>query len=186
MEKSTEVLLKTKNRATIWPSNPTSGHIPWENCNSKRHMHPSVHHQSILKEINPEYSLEGLMLKLKLQNFGHLMWRANSLERPWCWGKLKAEGEGDVRGWDGWMASPNQWTSTWANSRRSWGTGKPCKLQSMGSQMVGCDLANEQQQKAIFCHPACLTSMQSTLYCSCWELLLLLSRFSRVRLCAIP
>ena len=46
--------------------------------------------QSILKEINPEYSLEGLMLKLKLQYFGHLMWKANSWKRPWCWKRLRA------------------------------------------------------------------------------------------------
>ena len=51
--------------------------------------------QSILKEISPEYSLEGLMLKLKLQYFGHLMWRTDSLERLWCWKRLKAGGEGD-------------------------------------------------------------------------------------------
>ena len=57
--------------------------------------------QSILKEINPEYSLEGLMLKLKLQYFGHLMQRADSLGRPWCWGRLGTRGEGCNRGWDG-------------------------------------------------------------------------------------
>ena len=50
--------------------------------------------QSILKEISPEYSLEGLMLKLKLLYFGHLMWRADSLKRPWCWESLRAGGEG--------------------------------------------------------------------------------------------
>ena len=66
--------------------------------------------QSILKEINPEYALEGLMLKLKLQYFGHLMWRADSFEKPWCWERLRAGGEGDDKGWDGWMASPTQWT----------------------------------------------------------------------------
>ena len=57
----------------------------------KRHMHPNVHHQSILKELNPEYSLVGLMLKL--QYFGHLTQRADSLEKT-----LKAGGEGDARG----------------------------------------------------------------------------------------
>ena len=57
-------------------------------------------HQSILKEISPEYSLEELMLKLKLQYFGHLMWRTDSFEKTWCWKRLKA-GEGDDRGWDG-------------------------------------------------------------------------------------
>ena len=55
--------------------------------------------QSILKEISPEYSLEGLMLKLKLKYFGHLMWRTNSLDNDWCWARLKAGGEGDDRGW---------------------------------------------------------------------------------------
>ena len=89
--------------------------------------------QSILKEINPEYSLEGLMLKLKLQYFGHLMGRADSLKRPWCWERLKAGGEGDSRGWDGWTASPIQWTWVWASSGR-WRTGKPGVLQSMRSQ----------------------------------------------------
>jgi len=72
--------------------------------------------QSILKEISPEYSLEGLMLKLKLQYFGHLMQRADSFEKTWCWERLKAGGEGDNRGWDGWMASPTQWTWVWASS----------------------------------------------------------------------
>ena len=66
--------------------------------------------QSILKEISPEFSLEGLMLKLKPQNFGYLMWRTILLIRPWCWGRLKVGGEGDDRGWDGWMASLTQWT----------------------------------------------------------------------------
>ena len=60
--------------------------------------------QSILKEICPEYSLEGLMLKLKLQYFGHLMWRTDSLEKTLMLERLKAK-EGDNRGWDGWMAS---------------------------------------------------------------------------------
>ena len=60
--------------------------------------------QSILKEISPEYSLEELMLKLKFQYFDHLMQRADSLEKTWCWERLKAGGEGDNRGWDGWMA----------------------------------------------------------------------------------
>ena len=79
--------------------------------------------QSILKEISPEYSLEGLMLKLKLQYFGHPMWRTDSWKRPWCWERLKAGGEGDDRGWDGWMASPTQWTWVWVNSGVSDGQG---------------------------------------------------------------
>ena len=66
--------------------------------------------QSILKEINPEYSLEGLMLKLKLQYFGYLMQRVNSLEKTLMLGKIEAEGEEDIRGRDGWTASLIQWT----------------------------------------------------------------------------
>ena len=90
--------------------------------------------QYILKEISPEYSLEGLMLKLKLQYFGHLMWWTNFLKRPWCWESLKAGGEWNNRGWDGWMASWTRWTSVWARSGSWWSTGKPGMLQSMGSQ----------------------------------------------------
>ena len=75
--------------------------------------------KSILKEISPEYSLEGLMLKLKLQYFGHLMRKTDSWEKTLMLGRiLKAEGEKANRRWDGWMASPIQWTWTWANSRR--------------------------------------------------------------------
>ena len=64
---------------------------------------------------NPEYSLEGL--KQKLQYFGHLMWRANSLEKTWCWERLRTGGEGGDGGWDGWVASSIQW-GVWANSGR--------------------------------------------------------------------
>ena len=72
--------------------------------------------QSILKEISLDYLLEGLMLKLKLHYFGHLIWRNDSPEiNPWCWKRLKAGGEGDIRGWDGWMASPTQWTLSLSN-----------------------------------------------------------------------
>ena len=65
--------------------------------------------QSILKEISPDYSLEGLMLKLKLQYFSHLMWRTDSLEKTLMLGKIEG-GRRDDRGWDGWMASLTQWT----------------------------------------------------------------------------
>ena len=70
--------------------------------------------QSILKEISPGISLEGMMLKLKLQYFGHLMWRVDSLEKT-----LMLGGEDD-RGWDGWMASRTRWTWVWVNSRSWW------------------------------------------------------------------
>ena len=72
--------------------------------------------QSILKEISPEYSLEELMLKLKLQCFGHLMQKLTPWKNSWCWERLKAGGEGDDRG-TGWMASPTQWTWVWASPR---------------------------------------------------------------------
>ena len=104
--------------------------VPWtvRRCN-----------QSILKEISPEYSLEGLILKLKLQYFGHLIWRMTHWKRSWRWERLKAGGEGNDRGWDGWMASLTWWTWVWVSSGSWWWTGKPGMLQSMGSQKVGHD-----------------------------------------------
>ena len=65
------------------------------------------------------------------------------LKRPWCWGKLKAGGEGDNREWDGWMASLTQWTWVWVNSGNWWWTGRPGMLQSMGSHRVRYDWVTE-------------------------------------------
>ena len=98
--------------------------------------------QSILKEINPEYSLEGLMLKLKLQYFGHLMWRANSLEKTPLLGKIEGrrrKGRQRMRWLDG---ITDSWTWVWVSSGSWWWTGKPDMLQSMGWQRVGHNWAN--------------------------------------------
>ena len=64
-------------------------------------------------------------------------------KRPWCWERLKVGGEGDDRGWDGWMASLTRWTWVWENSGSWWWTGKPGVLQSMGSQIVRHDGVTE-------------------------------------------
>ena len=69
------------------------------------------------------------------------------LKRPWCWERLKAGGEGDNRGWDGWMASLTQWTWIWVNSGSQWWTGRPGVLHSMGSQRVVLDWATELNRR---------------------------------------
>ena len=99
--------------------------------------------QSILKEISLEYSLEGLMLKLKLQYFATWCEELTHWKRPWCGERLKAGEEGDDRGWDGWMSSLTQWTWVWVNSGSWWWTGRPGVLQSMGSQTGGHDWVTE-------------------------------------------
>ena len=106
--------------------------VPWTARRSNK---------SILKEISPEYSLEGLMLKLKLQYFGHLIQGADSFEKTLMLGKI--ESEGDDRGWDGWMASPTQWTWVWVDSRSWCWTGRPGVLELMGLQRVGHDWETE-------------------------------------------
>ena len=112
-------------------------------CKEIQSLHP--------KGNQNKYSLEGMMLKLKLQSFGHLMRRADSWKRPWCWERWRAGGEGDDRGWDGWMASLTQWTWVWGDSGKWWRTEKPGMLQSMRLQRVGHDLATQQQQQQIIC-----------------------------------
>ena len=98
---------------------------------------------SILMELSPGCSLEGLMLKLKLQYFDHLMQELTHWKRLWCWEGLGAGGEGDDRGWDGRMASLTWWTWVWVNSRSWWWTGRPGVLWFMGSQRVRHDWATE-------------------------------------------
>ena len=95
-------------------------------------------------------------------------WRSHTLatwcreltyrKRPWCWERLRAEGEEGERGWDGWMASPTQWPWTLANSRRQWGTGKPAALQSTGLWRIRHDLATEQQVEPQTCWISCSES----------------------------
>ena len=87
--------------------------------------------QSILK-FSLGCSLEGLILKLKLQYFVHLVWQADSLEKTLILGKIEGRIEGHDRGWDGWMASPTRWTWVWLNCRSWWWTGRSGVLQSMG------------------------------------------------------
>ena len=108
--------------------------------------------QSILKEINPEYSLEGLMLKLKLQYFGHLMWRTDSFERTLMLGKIEGGRTGWQR-WHGWMASPTRWTWVWVDSGSWWWTGRPGMLQSIGLQRVRHDWATKLNWTEICLNP---------------------------------
>ena len=101
--------------------------------------------QSIVKEISPKYSLEGLVLKLKVQYFGHLMGRTDSLEKTLMLGKIEGRrrrGRKSKRGWDGWMASLTRWTWVWV-SGSWWWTRRPGVLLFMRLQKVGHDWATE-------------------------------------------
>ena len=90
------------------------------------------------------------MLKLKLQYFGHLMWRTDLLEKTWCRGRLRAGGGGGNRGWDGWMASLTQRAWVWANPRRWWRTGKPGILFSpWGTELDTTEGLKNKEDKSI-------------------------------------
>ena len=99
--------------------------------------------QSILKEISPGCSLEGMILKLKLQYLATSCEELTHWKRVWCWERLGAGGEGDNRGWDGSTTSPTRRTWIWVNSGSWWWTGRPKVLQFMGSQRVRQDWATE-------------------------------------------
>ena len=109
--------------------------VPWTAKRSK---------QSIVKEINPEYSLEGLMLKLKLQYFTHLMAWTDSLEKTLTLGKIQGRKRRGQQRRRYWMASLTRWTWVWVSSRSWWWTGYSGVLQTMGLQRYGHNLAIEQ------------------------------------------
>ena len=98
--------------------------------------------QSLLKEISPEYPLEGLMLKLKLQYFGPLMWKTDSLEKNLMLGKIEGRRRRERQGMR-WLDGITWWTWVWAGSGRWWWTGKPGMLQPMALQRVRRDWATE-------------------------------------------
>ena len=99
--------------------------------------------QSILKEISPGCSLEGLNWSWNSSTLATSCEELNHWKRPWCWEVLGAGGEGDDRGWDGWMASPTRWMWVWVNSGSWWWTGRPGVLRFMGSQRIGHNWATE-------------------------------------------
>ena len=104
--------------------------VPWTARRSNRPSDLSVHWQDWC------WSWNSHTLATWCEELTHL-------KRPWCWERWKAGGEGDDRGWDGWMASPTRWTWVWVGSGSWWWTGMPGMLQSMGLQRTGHDWPTE-------------------------------------------
>ena len=107
--------------------------VPWTARRSNQPIHPTDQSwvfigRTDVKAVNP--------LATWCEQLTH--WK-----RMWCWERLRAGGEGDNRGWDGWMALLTQWTWVWVNSRSWWWTGRPGVLQSVGSQRAGHEWATE-------------------------------------------
>ena len=111
--------------------------VPWTTQRSN---------QSILKEISSGCSLKDWCWSWNSNILATWCKELTHLKRPWCRERLRAGGEGDDRGWDGWMASLTQWTWVWVISGNCWWIGRPGVLQFMGSQKVRHDWATEQQQ----------------------------------------
>ena len=117
--------------------------------------HPLLHLPSIIPSIKlvsnesalrirwPKYWSFSFSISLSNDIQGLFLLGLTHLKRPWCWERLRAGGEWDDRGWDGWMASPTRWTWVWADSGSWWWTGRPGMLQFMGSQRVGHDWVTE-------------------------------------------
>ena len=126
--------------------------------------------QSILKEISPGCSLEGLMLKLKLQYFGHLMWRADSLEKTLMLEKIEGRrrrGQQMMR----WLDGNTEWMDmSLGNSGRWWGTGRPGVLWFMGSQRVGFDWATELKKQSVWYLECCTEEKKSFLEYFSWNI----------------
>ena len=99
--------------------------------------------QSILKEISPSVHWKDWCWSWNSNTLATSCKELTHLKRPRCWERLRAGGEWDDRGWDGWMASPTRWAWVWVDSGSWWWTGRPGMLQFMGSQRVGHDWVNE-------------------------------------------
>ena len=155
--------------------------------------------QSILKEISPNIHWKDWCWSWSCNTLAMWYEEPTHLKRPWFWERLKVGGEGDSRGWDGWMASQTQWTWVWVNSGSWWMTGSPEVLRHRGSQTVRHNWATELQWKTqivafgIPGHKDRIIVLGRLLMCSkrntfhTYKIpMLLLSRFSHVRLCATP
>ena len=129
---------------------------PWYNnvrnyishCGSRVGNKDVVNIMDIISPVHPKGNQSWIFIgrtdaEAETPIFGHLMWRTDSLGKTLMLGKIKGRGEGDDRGWDGWMASLTWWTWVWASFGSWWWTGKPGVLQSMGSQRVRHDWATE-------------------------------------------
>ena len=172
----TWTIKKTEHRRTdafeLWCSRRLL-RVPWTVRKSN---------QSILKEINPEYSLEDWCWSWNSNTLASWWEELTHLKRPWCWERLKVGGEGDNRGWDGWMASPMRWTWVWVGSGSWWWTGKPGVLQSMGSQRVGHNWVTELKDDHVSILELCVYCMayQRGLCRYGWSQDLELERLSRI------
>ena len=101
------------------------------------------------KSVNPKWNQSWIFIgRTDAKAETPILWPLAHLKRPWCCQRLKAGRKGYDRGWDGWMASPTQWTWVWVNSGSCWWTGRPGVQQSMGSQRVGHDWATGLNWKA--------------------------------------
>ena len=103
--------------------------------------------QSILKEISLGVHWKDWCWSWNCNTLATWCEELTHLKRPWCWERLRAGGEGDNRGWDGWMASLTQWTWVWVNYRSWWWTGRPGVLRFTGLQTIGHDWATELNWK---------------------------------------
>ena len=106
--------------------------------------------QSILKEISLGVHWQDWCWSWNSNTLATWWEELTHLKRLWCWERLKAGGEGDDRGWDGWMASPTQWTWVWVDSGSWWWTERPGVLQFMGSQRVGHDWVTEMNWTELY------------------------------------
>ena len=106
--------------------------------------------QSILKEISPGVRWKDWCWTWNSNTLATWCEELTHLKKSWCWERLRARGEGDQRGWNGWMASLTQWTWVWVDSGSWWWTGRPGMLQFMRSQTVGHDWATELNWNCLY------------------------------------
>ena len=167
---------------------PPHTHTHTHSCITHLFIQLSIHSFKEIKTVNLRGNQPWILIgRTNAEAEAPVFWSSDAnnwthWKRPWCWERLRTEGEEGTRGWDGWMASLIQWTWNWANFRRWWGTERPDVLPSMGSQRVVHNWELNHSNTCTFNHLSTYPPIHPSIHLSCTVKVYFLLNLHRIRL----